>query len=135
LLESGLLPGALIANDHLRFCCKQIHLKVMNNQTDFTRKLEKDQVLQMPIAHYSGNYFADADTLKQLEDEDRILFKYCSPEGEITAEANPNGSALDIAGIVNQEGNVLGMMPHPERAAEKILGSADGLGIFNSLLG
>ncbi len=135
LLESGLLPGALIANDHLRFCCRQIHLKVMNNQTDFTRKLGTDQVLQMPIAHYSGNYFADADTLKQLEDEDRILFKYCSPEGEITAEANPNGSALDIAGIVNQEGNVLGMMPHPERAAEKILGSADGLGIFNSLLG
>ena len=135
LLESGLLPGALIANDTLRFRCKPVHIKVINRDTDFTGKFRAGQVLTMPIAHYSGNYFADEETLAELEAENRIVFQYCTEDGDVVAEANPNGSCRNIAGVLNREGNVLGMMPHPERAGEPILGSDDGLGIFESLIG
>jgi phosphoribosylformylglycinamidine synthase len=134
LLEAGLLPGALIPNDHLRFRCQEVCIKVVNNQTPFTHGYTKGQVLRMPIAHYSGNYYADDDTIKMLQDEERIAFQYCTADGAVTPAANPNGSLLNIAGIFNREKNVLGMMPHPERAAELILGSEDGLGIFKSLV-
>lgn len=134
LLESGLLPGALIPNANMRFLCQDVHLKVTTGESPFVRSLTKGQVLRMPIAHYSGNYFADDDTLKRLQDQDRIAFQYCDPDGEPLPAVNPNGSKLNIAGIYNDGKNVLGMMPHPERAAEEILGSVDGLGIFQSLL-
>ncbi|MCK4295859.1 MAG: phosphoribosylformylglycinamidine synthase subunit PurQ [Candidatus Marinimicrobia bacterium] len=134
LLEAGLLPGSLITNDHLRFRCQDVYIKVANNKTCFSRSYESGQVLKMPIAHYSGNYFADKETLKILEGTERIVFQYCSLDGNVIPEENPNGSILNIAGILNENKNILGMMPHPERAAEKILGSEDGLGIFNSLL-
>ncbi|MGC9363918.1 MAG: phosphoribosylformylglycinamidine synthase subunit PurQ [Fidelibacterota bacterium] len=134
LLESGLLPGALIPNANMRFLCQDVYLKVTTEESPFVRSLTKGQVLRMPIAHYSGNYFADDDTLKRLQDQDRIAFQYCDRNGEALPAANPNGSKLNIAGIYNDGKNVLGMMPHPERAAEEILGSVDGLGIFQSLL-
>lgn len=135
LMEAGLLPGALIPNDHMRFRCQEVYLKVTNNATAFTRAYDAGQVIKMPIAHYCGQYFAEDDILKQLQDQERIAFQYCDSKGEINAAANPNGSKLNIAGILNEEKNVLGMMPHPERAAESILDSEDGLGIFKSLLG
>ena len=135
LLESGLLPGALIPNEKMRFLCQDVHIKVVGNDTVFTQEYEKDQVLKMPIAHYSGNYYAEEDVLRQLEDDNRIAFQYCSMQGEVNEASNPNGSKLNIAGIFNEYKNVLGMMPHPERASESILGSDDGLGIFKSLLG
>ncbi len=135
LLEAGLLPGALIANHHLRFRCQDIYLRVANSRTPFTRAYQNGQVLKMPIAHYSGNYYADAETLRRLQEENLIAFQYCDRQGEVSASANPNGSQLNIAGIFNAQKNILGMMPHPERAAEKILGSEDGLGIFKSLVG
>lgn len=135
LMEAGLLPGALIPNDHMRFRCQEVYLKVTNNATAFTRAYDAGQVIKMPIAHYCGQYFAEDDILKQLQDQERIAFRYCDSKGEIDAAANPNGSKLNIAGILNEEKNVLGMMPHPERAAESILDSEDGLGIFKSLLG
>jgi len=134
LLEAGLLPGALIPNNHMRFRCQNVYIKVLDNTSPFTREYQTAQVLRMPIAHYSGNYYADADTLKSLEDNGQIAFQYCEPDGTVSENANPNGSLLNIAGIFNPARNVLGMMPHPERAAEKILGSNDGLGIFKSLV-
>ena len=134
LLESGLLPGALIPNEKMRFLCQDVYLKVTTNDTRFSNQYPEDQVLHLPIAHYSGNYFADDDTLKQLQDQERVAFQYCDAQGTISAEANPNGSKLNIAGIYNEYKNVLGMMPHPERASEGILGSEDGLGMFKSLL-
>lgn len=134
LLESGLLPGALIPNRQMRFLCQGVHLKVTTTESAFARNYTRGQVLRMPIAHYRGNYFADDETLKRLQDQDRIAFQYCDPAGEPAPAANPNGSNLNIAGIYNDGKNVLGMMPHPERAAEAILGSVDGLGIFQSLL-
>lgn len=134
LLESGLLPGALIPNRQMRFLCQGVHLKVTTTESAFARNYTRGQVLRMPIAHYRGNYFADDETLKRLQDQDRIAFQYCDPAGELAPAANPNGSNLNIAGIYNDGKNVLGMMPHPERAAEAILGSVDGLGIFQSLL-
>jgi len=135
LVEAGLLPGALIPNDHMRFRCQEVYLKVANNATEFTREYQAGQVLKMPIAHYSGQYYAEDDVLKQLQDQERIAFQYCNAQGEVSPTTNPNGSKLNIAGILNEEKNVLGMMPHPERATETILGSTDGLGIFKSLLG
>ncbi|MBO8131574.1 MAG: phosphoribosylformylglycinamidine synthase I [Candidatus Marinimicrobia bacterium] len=135
LLEAGLLPGALIPNNGMRFRCEEVYIRVSNKDTIFTRNLKDGQVLKMPIAHYSGNYFADDNTVKELQDNGRIVFQYCDSDGNVTDLANPNGSILNIAGILNKEGNVLGMMPHPERASEKILGSDDGLGIFKSLIG
>ena len=125
LLECGLLPGALINNKSIKFLSKNVILEVQNNSTVFTNKLKIGDKLKMPIAHKEGNYIANEETLKLLEDKDRIVFKYSD---------NPNGSQLDIAGITNDEGNVLGMMPHPERACDIILGSEDGKHIFESIL-
>jgi len=135
LVEAGMLPGALLPNDHMRFRCQEVYLRVADHTTDFTRQYSAGQVLKMPIAHYCGQYFADDDTIKLLQDQERIVFQYCDAQGAVTKTANPNGSRLNIAGILNESKNVLGMMPHPERAGEEILGSTDGLGIFKSLLG
>ena len=134
LLEMDLLPGALITNDHLKFRCDDVYLKVTNNATSFTSEFNKEQIIKLPIAHQSGNYYAEDKVIQKLEDENRIVFKYCDADGQITEEANPNGSIRNIAGIINEEGNVLGMMPHPERAMEPILESTDGVAIFESLL-
>ncbi len=133
LTESGLLPGALIRNDHLRFSCKFVHLRVENNESKFTSVCKKGEVLKIPIAHGEGNYYHFDEDISTLEDSGRVVFRYATPEGEVTDEANPNGSINNIAGITNEGGNVLGMMPHPERAVEDILGSSDGLRVFESL--
>lgn len=133
LTETGLLPGALLRNQNLRFLCQPVYLKVVNNATLFTRGLPLDQPLKIPIAHGEGNYFIEDDGLKSLQDNRQILFRYVNRELEETADANPNGSRASIAGIINKEGNVMGMMPHPERAVEAILGSIDGCGIFKAL--
>ncbi len=134
LTESGLLPGALMRNAGLKYICKQVHLRVETTNSPFTNQLQKGQILQIPIGHMEGNYFCDPDELARLESEDRIAFRYCTPKGEIAAEANPNGSLSNIAGILNAQRNVLGMMPHPDRSSESLLGSADGWGIFASML-
>ena len=134
LCESGLLPGALMRNAGLRYICKQVHLRTETTDTPFTHLLKKGQVLQLPIGHMEGNYFCDDTTLAALKREDRIAFRYATPAGEITAAANPNGSRDNIAGIINEGRNVLGMMPHPDRSSEVLLGSADGWNIFASLV-
>jgi len=134
LCESGLLPGALMRNESLRFACKDVHLRAETSDSMFTSELVKGEVLRIPIAHGEGNYFASEDILNRLEGDGRIAFKYCDAEGQVTKEANPNGAARGIAGILNESGNVLGMMPHPERAAEAILGRTDGAKIFSSIL-
>jgi phosphoribosylformylglycinamidine synthase len=134
LLESGLLEGAMLRNRDLRFVCKHIWLRTENNDTLFTNQLEKGQVVKVPIAHGEGNYFTDPDTLKRLEDNEQIIFRYCEPDGSITDKSNPNGSMNNIAGICNKGKNVLGMMPHPERVVEPFSGSTDGRFIFDSLL-
>ncbi|HXH98636.1 MAG TPA: phosphoribosylformylglycinamidine synthase subunit PurQ [Sphingobacteriaceae bacterium] len=134
LAEAGLVPGALLHNPNRKFICKNIHLKPDTTNSLLTSSLLPDQVLKIPIAHGEGNYFADPDTLKNLEDNDQILFRYCDENGNITAEACPNGSLLNIAGVCNKNRNVFGMMPHPERAADAILGNQDGLAIFESIL-
>lgn len=133
LAEAELLPGTLQRNQNLNFICKDIFLKTLNNSLPFTSQLELGKVLRIPIAHGEGNYFADEDTLKRLEGENRIAFKYCDSSGNIIESANPNGSIFNIAGITNDKGNVLGMMPHPERYSDEILGCNDGLGIFKSI--
>ena len=125
MLECGLLPGALINNKNIKFLSQNVKLEVQDNLSMFTNKLNKGDTLEMPIAHKQGNYIADIDTIRMLKDNNRIAFKYLN---------NPNGSQLDIAGITNEEGNVLGMMPHPERACDKILGSDDGKLIFQSII-
>ena len=132
LLESGLLPGALMKNSDLRFVCREVILRVENANTAFTSGLKQGQLLRMPVAHGEGNYYADAMTLSELESEGRVIFRYVDREGVVTAEANPNGSINNIAGIINEKGNILGMMPHPERAIEHILGSIDGGHIIQS---
>ena len=134
LLEAGLLPGVMLRNSSLQFVCKFIYLKVENPLTRFTSQCERGEVLKIPIAHGDGNYFADAGTIASLHEHNQIVFRYCSSSGEIDDVANPNGSLLNIAGIMNEEGNVLGMMPHPERASEPMLGSADGKKIFQSMI-
>jgi len=134
LVEAGLLPGALVRNKTTHFICKFVNLRVENADTPFTNQCKVGQVLRIPIAHNDGRFFCDEETLKRLERNGQIIFRYCTPEGEITEEANPNGSIENIAGIVNERGNVLGMMPHPERASEKLLGSEDGLLIWRSIL-
>lgn len=134
LLEAGLLPGAMLRNNSLQFVCKYVHLRVENTESPFTRTLKEGQVLSVPIAHGDGNYFADEVTLAELERNNQILVRYCDPEGQITPESNPNGSLRNIAGIVNRSKNIFGLMPHPERASEKEMGSLDGVGIFNSIL-
>ena len=116
LTESGLLPGTLIKNDCLSFICKIVSIRVENNQTSFSNKYKKNEIINIPIAHNEGNFFADNDTLKKIEDANQIIFRYCNVNGEINNSSNPNGSIKNIAGIINENGNVLGMMPHPERA-------------------
>jgi phosphoribosylformylglycinamidine synthase len=134
LCESGLLPGALLRNAGLKYICKQVYLRAETVNSPFTHTLTKGEVLKIPIGHMEGNYFCDEATLDALRGDDRIVFRYSTPEGEITAEANPNGSLDNIAGILNAGRNVLGMMPHPDRSSEAMLGSADGWKIFSSLL-
>ncbi len=133
LCEAGLLPGALLRNAGLRFVCRQVHLRVESTATPFTGGCRAGQVLQVPIAHGDGNYYAPPEVLEQLERRQQVIFRYCTAAGEITAEANPNGSLHHIAGICNAGRNVVGLMPHPERASEAGLGSADGLQLFASL--
>lgn len=134
LLEARLLPGAMLRNKGLRFICRDVYLRVENDTTPFTGGCKKGQVLRIPIAHGEGNYFAPPDVIKSLLDNNQIVFRYSTPEGLITEEANPNGSLENIAGIINKEGNILGMMPHPERASETVLGNTDGLYIFKSII-
>ena len=134
LLEAGLLPGAMLRNRSLSFICKEVHVRVENAATMFTGRCEPGQVLKIPIAHADGNYYTDDVTLSQLKATAQVVFRYCTPEGEVIPEANPNGSLDNIAGIVNPKGNILGMMPHPERCAEDILGNDDGRLILMSML-
>jgi phosphoribosylformylglycinamidine synthase len=131
--EAGLLPGALLRNDSLRFVCDTVHLRVESIGTRFTSAYHIGQVVRIPVAHGDGRYTADGDVLARLEGEGRVVFRYVDAAGHVTDAANPNGSARNIAGIVNDAGNVLGMMPHPERSVDARLGSADGLPLFRSL--
>jgi phosphoribosylformylglycinamidine synthase len=133
LCESGLLPGVLIRNDHLQFRCEWTNLRIENSDSPFTSKAETGQVISVPISHGEGNYFADGATLDEIEKNDQVIFRYSSPEGCIDMDNNPNGSLNNIAGITNREGNVLGMMPHPERCCDPLLGSTDGEVIFRSI--
>ena len=133
LCESALLPGVLIRNDHLQFRCEWTNLRIENSDSPFTSKAETGQVISVPISHGEGNYFADGATLDEIEKNDQVIFRYSSPEGCIDMDNNPNGSLNNIAGITNREGNVLGMMPHPERCCDPLLGSTDGEVIFRSI--
>jgi phosphoribosylformylglycinamidine synthase len=132
LLEAGLLPGAMRRNASLRFQCKDVHLKVERDDLPFTRKLRVGQVLRMPIAHAEGNYEDAPEKLDALEAAGQVVFRYCEPDGTVTPGANPNGAARNIAGLCNAQGNVLGLMPHPERCSEGVLGNTDGLALFAS---
>jgi phosphoribosylformylglycinamidine synthase I len=134
LLEAGLLPGAMIMNTDLKFICRYVHLRVERTDTPFTSSCEPGQVLRIPIAHMEGNYFADTEMVEGIRRDGQVVFRYCTPEGEITPEANPNGSLDGIAGLISARGNVMGMMPHPERCSEPILGSGDGRRIFESMI-
>ena len=134
LCESGLLPGVLLPNDHLEFRCEWTHLRVENSNTAFSNTLESKQVISVPISHGEGNYFADPETLKTLEENGQVVFRYCDPEGTINRDSNPNGSVNNIGGLINSQGNVLGMMPHPERCCDPILGGVDGKLIFASIV-
>lgn len=134
LLEAGLLPGAMLRNKNLKFLCQHVHIRVENQKTAFTGAAKKGKVLRIPIAHFDGNYYAEPELLTELEKNKQVVFRYCDEKGQVTEEANVNGSVNNIAGIINREGNVLGMMPHPERASEKILGSEDGRVIFQSMI-
>jgi phosphoribosylformylglycinamidine synthase len=135
LLEAGLLPGVLLRNASLRFVCKYIRLRVENASTRFTNCFVPGEVVALPVAHGEGNYFTDAATLHQLENEGRIVFRYCDASGAASRDANPNGSLAGIAGIINEKGNVLGMMPHPERAVDPLLHNSDGRKLFASIIG
>jgi phosphoribosylformylglycinamidine synthase len=134
LCESGLLPGVLLGNANQKFICKNVYLKTMTNKSRLTKTLDKKQALKIPIAHAEGRYHADAATLQELEKNNQILFKYCDENGKINDTANPNGTTMNIAGICNAKRNVFGMMPHPERASELILGNSDGRLLFESLI-
>ncbi|MFN2454852.1 MAG: phosphoribosylformylglycinamidine synthase subunit PurQ [Pyrinomonadaceae bacterium] len=133
LCEAGLLPGALLRNRDLHFICEHTHVRVATTNTPFTNQIQSGAVLRLPIAHAEGNYVCNGETLAELLHENRIIFRYCDAHGNVSDEANPNGSRDSIAGICNRERNVLGLMPHPERACEDLLGSADGRGLFSSL--
>ena len=135
LCEAGLLPGALMRNAGLKYICKQVYLRTETTNSPFTQTLKAGEVVKMPIGHMEGNYFCDEATLTALRADDRVAFRYSTPEGQITREANPNGALDNIAGILNEGRNVLGMMPHPDRSSEAMLGSADGFRIFESLVG
>ncbi|MFT6076882.1 MAG: phosphoribosylformylglycinamidine synthase [Myxococcota bacterium] len=134
LTEAGLLDGVLLRNKDEKFICNNIDLRVENNKTNFTRNYQKNQIIQIPIAHMDGCYFADDDTLKSIEDNDQVAFRYCSSDGEINKKFNPNGSVNDIAGVFNKNKNILGMMPHPERAVDVETGIIDGINMFESLI-
>ena len=134
LTECGLLPGVLMRNAGLKFICRDVDLRVDAADTVFTRSYVDGQIIRIPIAHNEGNYFADEDTLNRLDSDNRIAFRYCTPKGEVTPQANPNGAALNIAGILNEKRNVLGMMPHPERLADDALGGTDGRPMFDGLI-
>jgi phosphoribosylformylglycinamidine synthase subunit PurQ / glutaminase len=134
LCESGLLPGALMRNTGLKYVCKPVHVRVETADTPFTSACREGEVLQIPVGHMEGNYFCDEETLETLKKERRVVFRYSTSDGQITAEANPNGSLANIAGICSKGRNVLGMMPHPERASEKLLGGVDGLQVFRSMV-
>jgi phosphoribosylformylglycinamidine synthase subunit PurQ / glutaminase len=134
LCEAGLLPGVLMRNASLRFVCKDVHLRVEQTDTPFTGSYDKDEVIRIPVAHGEGNYFADAATLDELEAEGRVVFRYVDAAGEVTAAASPNGAQRNIAGICDGRRRVLGMMPHPERLFEPLLGGSDGRRLFESLL-
>ncbi len=133
LCEAGLLPGALVRNRDLQFHCEQVFLQTANHDTPFTQEIPRETLLRIPIAHGEGCYFADPDTLSRLQERRQILWHYCDASGAITEAANPNGSLLNIAGIANERFNVAGLMPHPDRASEALLGSADGRWIFASM--
>lgn len=134
LTEAGLLPGVLLQNQSLRFVCKYVHLRIENANTRFTSACREGEVLEIPIAHGDGNYFAEPETIAQLEANNQIVFRYCDERGQITDAANPNGSLANIAGIINAGGNVLGLMPHPERAADPVLRHTDGKKVFQSII-
>tara|TARA_A100001037_G_scaffold172950_1_gene155272 strand:- start:2382 stop:3086 length:705 start_codon:yes stop_codon:yes gene_type:complete len=134
LCEAGLLPGVLLPNDHLEFRCEWTHLRVENSNTAFSNTLESKQVISVPISHGEGNYYADPETLKTLEENGQVVFRYCDPDGTINRDSNPNGSINNIGGLINSQGNVLGMMPHPERCCDPILGGVDGKLIFESIV-
>jgi len=134
LCEAHMLPGALVANDRLKFICSYVNIRAENLNTPWTNQCREGQVLRIPIAHQGGNYIADPETLRRIESKGQVIFRYCDEAGRVTPEANPNGSVNNIAGIVNERGNVAGMMPHPERAIEQVLGSGDGVTICRSLI-
>lgn len=134
LTEAKLLDGVLLRNQNQRFICDTVYIKPQTTQSALTRNLHKDNALKIPIAHAEGRFFAPADTIKRLEDKDQVLFTYCQADGTLSPSANPNGSIGYIAGICNEQRNVFGMMPHPERAVDPLLGNTDGLGIFQSML-
>lgn len=134
LTESGLLPGTLIRNQGLSFICKNTSLKVENDKSFFTHNYNKNEIVNIPIAHNEGNYFADENVIKDIEDKNLVAFRYCNKNGDINEETNPNGSLKNIAGIINEKGNVLGMMPHPERAIDDITGLNDGEKFFTSII-
>jgi phosphoribosylformylglycinamidine synthase len=135
LCEAGLLPGALLRNAGLKYICKPVSLRVESTDTPFTNSCKEGQVLEIPIGHMEGNYFCDAETLAQLKRERGVIFRYATSDGDITREANPNGSIDNLAGICNQGRNVLGMMPHPDRSSDPLLGMSDGYKIFESMVG
>lgn len=135
LVESGLLPGALTTNVYPKFCCRWVNLRVENTGTAFTSNFSEGEIVRMPIAHREGNFFADDVTLHILNSHHRVAFRYVDSDGNAVADANPNGSVENIAGVASERGNVIGMMPHPERASEPVLGSDDGLRIFESMVG
>jgi phosphoribosylformylglycinamidine synthase len=135
LLEAGLLPGIMLRNISLQFVCKDVYLSTDNRRTIFTEEIPSDKkAIKIPIAHGEGNYFASDDVLKELQDNNQIVFRYSDADGNVNDEVNPNGSLLNIAGIINKKGNVLGMMPHPERACDSVLGKTDGQFIFKSII-
>lgn len=134
LTEAGLLPGVLLRNASLRFSCKDVHLRVERTDLAWTNRCTNGEVLRVPIAHGEGNFFAEAETIKRIEGNGQVLFRYAEPDGRLTDASNPNGSINNIAGIVNEQGNVLGLMPHPERASDPVLGKTDGRKIFDSIV-
>ncbi len=134
LTEVGLLPGALIRNRDLHFICDRVPLKVERSNLNWTQAYSCEQIISLPIAHGEGRYYADTDTLKAIEDQGQVIFRYCHSNGEINETSNPNGSVNNIAGITNEQGNILGMMPHPERASDPLLGTIEGRGLFEGLL-
>jgi len=132
--EIGLVPGVLMRNAHLQFVCGDVNLKVETSQSLFTNRYQAGQVIRVPVAHAEGNYFADADTLKRLEDRGQIAFRYCAPDGTVDGTGNPNGSIRNIAGVFNESKTVMGLMPHPENAVEPMFGGSDGKALFEGLV-